>query len=192
MVAQRFDPAKLDRLNDVERLVDLDPDALWQAFGVPDSTTVVEIGAGTGMFAREFANRMRAGTLYAVDSEPTMLAWMREHLTPGAGATIAVTDADAAATPLPEGIADLVYSINLHHELEDPLAMLAEARRLLRTGGVVAIVDWKREPTPTGPPLEHRIGAEEIAQQLERSGFGEIRTHDVLRYHSVVTGVAAG
>lgn len=190
MSAHRFDPAKLDRLNDVGRLDDLVPDAMWGAFGVPDASTVVEIGAGTGMFAREFAERMSQGTLYAVDSEPVMIEWMREHLGTLSPADIVVTDADAGAIPLPDGIADLVYSVNLHHELDDPQQMIAEAMRLLRTGGTVAIVDWKAEETPKGPPLEHRVSADEIARQLVSAGFTDVATHDVLRYHSVVTGVS--
>lgn len=189
MVAHRFDPAKLDRLNDVGRLVDLNPDAMWDAFGTPYATSVVEIGAGTGMFAREFALRMSGGMLYAVDSEPVMLDWMRDHPSTDSPAEIVVTDADAGSIPLPDDIADLVYTVNLHHELDDPARMLSEARRLLRDGGTVAIVDWKREATPKGPPLEHRVAVDEIARQLTAAGFERITVHDVLAYHSVVTGV---
>lgn len=191
MVAHRFDPAKLDRLNDVGRLIDLVPDAMWRAFGTPNAETVVEIGAGTGMFAREFAERMSGGTVYAVDSEPVMLDWMRDHPSADAPASIVVTDADASRIPLPDGIADLVYTVNLHHELDDPAGMLAEAQRLLRDGGTVAVVDWKREATPKGPPMEHRVDATEIALQLAAAGFDDITGHDVLAYHNVVTGIAA-
>lgn len=190
MAAHRFDPAKLDRLNDVGRLDDLVPDSMWEAFGVPEAAAIVEIGAGTGMFAREFAERMPSGTLYAVDSEPAMLEWMREHLGALSPADIVVTDADAGSVPLADGIADLVYSVNLHHELDDPSRMLAEALRLLRPGGTVAIVDWKAEKTPKGPPLEHRVSAGQIASQLVSAGFEAVRIHDALRYHSVVTGVS--
>lgn len=188
MSAHRFDPAKLDKLNDVARLDDLVPDLMWTAYGTPDATTVVEIGAGTGIFAREFAEHMPDdSTLVAVDSEPLMVAWMTEHLPPGPGALITPVLADAATLPLPDGAADLVYSVNLWHELSDPALVLAEAHRVLAEGGVVGIVDWKAEPTPKGPPLAHRIPAEEIAAALERAGFSEARTHQVLRYHSVLT-----
>lgn len=188
MSAHRFDPAKLGKLNDIARLDDLVPDLMWDAFGVPDATTVVEIGAGTGMFAREFAERMPDdGTLVAVDSEPLMLAWMTEHLAPGPGARITPILADAAALPLGDASVDLVYSVNLWHELDDSVAALAEAMRVLAPGGIVAIVDWKAEQTPKGPPLAHRTPAEGIARALEAAGFVGARIHDVLRYHSVVT-----
>ena len=192
MTAHRFNPAKLDRLNDVGRLTDLVPDAMWAAFGTPDARSVIEIGAGTGMFAHEFADRMEGGTLYAVDSEPVMLDWMREHLGDEGPVEVMVVDADASAVPLPDAVADLVYTVNLHHELDDPTQMIAEARRLLRTGGTLAIVDWKREVTPKGPPMEHRVGVEEIQRQMESAGCDDATAHDVLPYHNVVTGVRRG
>ena len=188
-MAHRFDPSKLDRLNDVGRLDDLVPDVMWTAFGAPDARDVIEVGAGTGMFAREFATRMVAGgVLHAVDSEPVMLEWMTEHLPRDPGSRIDVVSADALSIPLADASADIVYSINLHHELDDPAGMLAEAQRLVRPGGVVAVVDWKREATPKGPPLEHRVGTAEIVRQMASAGFSDVVTHDVLPYHDVVTG----
>ncbi|MCX8006924.1 MAG: class I SAM-dependent methyltransferase [Coriobacteriia bacterium] len=189
VAAYRFDPKKLDKLNDLARLDDLVPDLMWDAFDAPDARTVVEVGAGTGMFAREFASRMDpSGVLYAVDAEPTMTAWMREHLSEGGGARIEVVDARAEALPFADETADLVYTVNLHHELDDPVRALAEALRILRPGAPIGVVDWKKEPTPKGPPVEHRAGAERIAEDLAQAGFAEVRAVPVLRYHDVVVG----
>lgn len=188
-MAHRFDPSKLDRLNDVGRLDDLVPDVMWAAFNAPDARDVIEVGAGTGMFAREFVARMVAGgVLHAVDSEPVMLEWMSEHLPRGPENHIDVVSADALSIPLADASADIVYSISLHHELDDPAGMLAEAKRLLRPDGVIAIVDWKRDATPKGPPLEIRVGTAELVRQMVSAGFADVTAHDVLPYYDVVTG----
>ncbi|MDI6843684.1 MAG: class I SAM-dependent methyltransferase [Anaerosomatales bacterium] len=187
MAAHRFDPKKLPSLNDVARLQDLDPGAMWDAFGAQDARTLVEVGAGTGMFAREFAAIVGPeGVVYAVDAEPAMTGWMREHLRETGGARIEVVDARAEDLPFEDGLADLVYMINLHHEIDDVDAALSEAMRVLRPGGTIGIVDWKREPTPKGPPVEHRAGAEKIAADLVRAGFVDVRAVPALRYHDVV------
>lgn len=188
MSGHRFDPAKLGKLNDVARLDDLVPDLMWSAFAAANARVVVEPGAGTGMFAREFASRMLpGGTLYAADISSDMIAWMTEHLQLADGTEIVPLEADATSLPLEDGTADLVYMINLHHELDDIPATLAEAFRVLASGGRIGIVDWKKEPTPKGPPIEFRIGADEIATQLADAGFVATAIHPVLRYHSVVT-----
>ncbi|MCL4078672.1 class I SAM-dependent methyltransferase [Coriobacteriia bacterium Es71-Z0120] len=190
MAAHRFDPKKLPSLNDVARLEDLVPDAIWDAFGVPDARVAIEVGAGTGMFAREFAARMAPeSVVYAVDAEPAMTAWMREHLIETGGARIEVVDARAEELPFGKSVADLLYMINLHHELDDVDAALSEAMRVLRPGGTIGVVDWKREPTPKGPPVEHRAGAETIARDLERAGFADVRAVPVLRYHDIVVAL---
>lgn len=190
MAPYRFDPKKLAKLNDVARLEDLVPDAMWEAFGAHDASVVVEVGAGTGLFAREFAARMpAAGILYAVDVEPAMTAWMREHLRETGGARIEVVDAPAEDLPFEDESADLVYMVNLHHELDDPAQALSEALRVLKPGARIGVVDWKKEPTPKGPPVEHRAGAERIAEDLARAGFVQVELKPVLRYHDVVTGM---
>ncbi|MHB1341659.1 MAG: class I SAM-dependent methyltransferase [Coriobacteriia bacterium] len=188
MTSHRFDPAKLGKLNDVARLDDLVPDLMWEAFGAPDARVVVEPGAGTGMFAREFASRMLpGGTLYAADISSDMIMWMGEHLDSGNATEIVTLEADAAALPLEDSSAELLYTVNLHHELDDVPATLAEAFRILAPGGRIAIVDWKKEPTPKGPPMEIRVSAEEIAAHLLAAGFEDPVVHPVLRYHSVLT-----
>jgi len=59
--------------------------------------------------------------------------------------------------------------INLYHELEDPLKMLEESRRLLKKGGKLMIIDWKKGETPEGPPLELRL------QKLHRVSYAQKR-----------------
>ncbi len=188
MAAWRFDPAKLDKLNDVARLDDLMPKTMWEVFSAPTADAIAEVGAGTGMFVREFAHLAAPGTtFYAIDAAPEMTSWMHEHLTVPEGINLAIVEADASALPLPDGSLGLLYTINLHHELDDVEAFLREARRVIRPGGRIAIVDWKKEPTPKGPPLSHRIDAPSIAASLAAAGFADATVHDVLRYHAVVT-----
>jgi ubiquinone/menaquinone biosynthesis C-methylase UbiE len=190
--AHRFDPAKLPKLNDPARFIDLIPERIWDTFGVDDPATVIELGAGTGIFAREFAERLGDGVIYAVDSEPLMLQWMAEHLPRDLDGIVIPVDADVSHVPMPDGVADLVYSINLHHEVGDGIPLLREAMRLLRPGGVLGVVDWRLEDSKPGPPLAHRVGGAAIAQQAENAGFADVRVSDVLPRHDIVVGRRLG
>lgn len=187
MCAYRFDPAKLEKLNDPGRLDDLIPERMWTAFGAPRECVAVDVGAGTGVFAREFARRMSGGTIWAVDAEPSMVAWMEANLAADVRAIVRPLLGDATSVPLPDASADLVYAIALYHELPDPTLLLREALRLLTPGGTVGIVDWKAEDTPHGPPVGHRIDAPVIAAHLRDAGFVDVEMHDVLPYHNVLT-----
>jgi len=184
---RKFDPAKLERLNDPERLEAQDPDTLWAAADAPDADVVVDVGAGTGLFAFEFARRMHGGTVYACDTEEVMLEWIRSHTPPDLPADIVTIRSEENRLPLPDGIADLVVMLNLHHELHAPRQLLTDAKRVSRPGARLLVVDWKPEETPRGPALAIRVTPEEICEDAVAVGWSACLIHEPLEWHSVVT-----
>lgn len=190
MAFQKFDPKKLERLNDPARFESIPPVRLWDALGDPaDTKVIVEIGAGTGLFASAFAGFIPHGKVYATDIEDTMLDWMRENRPEVDGGRITPVKSAESHVPLDDGIADIVYMINLHHELAEPDALYAEAFRLLRAGGMLLVADWAATETPKGPPLAIRASASDLVGFCERAGFSEVSIHDgALPWHSLVTG----
>lgn len=192
MESKKFDPRKLARLNDPGRLEYLDPDLIWETAGVKDARTVVDIGAGTGFFAALFHSRMNGGKIYACDVSDVMVAWMKDNLQAGLRDSVIPMMMEESSVPLPDGTADLVYMINLHHEFDDPEIMMKESHRLLRKDGRIAVIDWKKEETPEGPPLSIRVTAETIGKQMKAAGFLDIEEHPVLKFHSFVTATKKG
>lgn len=188
MEPKKFDPKKLAKLNDPKRLEYLKPDLIWDTIGPGRPQTVVDIGAGTGVFAALFSRKMDGGKMYACDVSDVMVEWMKDHLPRELQGRIVPMKMEESSVPLPDGTADLVYMINLHHELDDPGKITKEAYRILRKGGSLAVIDWKKEETPEGPPLSIRVTAETIGEQMRAAGFSEIKDHPVLMFHSFVTG----
>ena len=185
---QKFNLAKLEKLNDPGRFETLPPDVFWAALGEPTGV-IVEIGAGTGVFAAALAARSPEVTIYAADIEDTMLDWMRTNRPEVAEGRIVPVKASEANVPLPDGIASAVYMINLHHELADPDASYAEAFRLLGPGGRLLAVDWADRETPRGPAVAMRASADSLRAHVEGSGFIEVRADaDRLPWHTIVTG----
>lgn len=185
----KFDPAKLDKLNNPARLARMEPPCIWAAAGIANPCVIVEIGAGTGIFAAAFASFAPDATVYAVDTEPLMIGWMKVHRAPALGGRLIPLLATDAMVPLPDGKADIVFLIDLHHELDAPDATYAEVYRLLAPGRKVVVVDWLRDNEPGGPPQEIRASEAEIAATLERAGFKQVLTHDGPARHSLVTAV---
>lgn len=185
---QKFDVRKLERLNDPGRLESLRPEVMWSALGSPAPSTIVEIGAGTGMFAVEFARLAPSATVYATDIEQVMIDWMRQNRTEVASGRVIPVLGTEDGVPLTDGIADLVVMVNLHHELARPESIYAEAARLTRLGGQALVVDWAPFETPKGPPLEIRATPEDIADCLAAAGFSRARAHaGALPWHSLLT-----
>jgi ubiquinone/menaquinone biosynthesis C-methylase UbiE len=184
---QKFDVAKIERLEDTARFESLDPDVMWAALGSPSPGVIVDIGAGTGLFSRRFAAMAPAATVYAVDTVPEMLRWIEEHPEPAVSGRIRPVLSEESHIPLAADSADLAIMINLHHELVDPAASYREALRILRPGGLILVVDWSPGNTEGGPPQRIRATAEQIVALLESAGFGQAATHAGLPKHSIVT-----
>lgn len=184
----KFDPAKLEKLNDPGRFDTLPPARIWAAGGSSDARTIVEIGAGTGMFAAAFAELVPAALIYAVDAEPAMTEWMRSQRPEVAEGRIVPVLSDEAHVPLPDAVADVVVMINVHHELAEPDLIYAEAHRLLKPGGRVIVVDWAPKETPKGPPLAVRATAEVLRRHLEEAGFSQVAVDETaLPWHLLAT-----
>ena len=186
--SRKFDPAKLAKLNDPKRLKVLNPEVIWAKADLRDPKVLVDIGAGTGFFALPFSKKLKAGKVYACDISEEMIASMEHNLPMESRGVIIPLKMEESSVPLPDNIADLIYMINLHHELEDPIMVTKESLRLLREGGKLIIIDWKKEETPEGPPLAIRVTEETIERQVLACGFTNIKNHVVLPYHNFLVG----
>ncbi len=187
MAHLKFDPSKLEKLNDPGRLDTLKPDVMWEALAVARPRVLIEIGAGTGLFAAEFARRAPEARVYAVDTSEKMLSWMRDNRPEVAEGRIVVVASSEERVPLEDGWGDAVYMINLHHELAAPEGIYAEAYRVLRPQGRVLVADWAPLETPKGPPLHVRASAEVLGEHLKNAGFARVREHPGLPWHSLLT-----
>lgn len=150
---------------DVERILD--------DMGVnSEIVDAADFGCGYGTFTIPAAQRIR-GILYAIDIEPEMLRTL-DLKTRNKGLTnvkTTLTDLLHEGSSLENESVDYVMLFNLLHS-EDPLILLREAFRVLRTEGRVGIVHWVRDPsTPRGPPLEMRPTVEQCVEWCREAGF---------------------
>ncbi|GMA15788.1 class I SAM-dependent methyltransferase [Deinococcus metallilatus] len=104
----------------------------------PAPAVVLDVGGGTGIYARELLN---AGyTVHLLDAMPGHVA--RVQADPSLAALASVTLGDARTLPFAEASADAVLLMGPLYHLTRPgdrLAALAEARRVLRPGGRLVV-----------------------------------------------------
>ena len=181
MQSKKFNTKHIEKLNDPNRVKIQDPDLIWEKMALKSPLVLIEIGAGTGFFALPFSEKMKTGKVYACDISDDMLAWMKSNIPEKYAGAVIPTEMEESAVPLPDGCADLVYMINLHHELEDPKRLMAETHRLLKSGGKIMIIDWD-ERAPFGPPPSIRVSEATLYAQMEDAGYVDIRRYDDLPY----------
>ena len=86
-MADAFDPAHAGRLEDPARLEALPPAKVVALARLSGSETVVDYGAGTGVYTVSVAEAVTAGRVIAVEALPQLAEMLREKIAPRASAT---------------------------------------------------------------------------------------------------------
>ncbi len=114
-------------------------DALLSALG-PALGTLLDIGTGTGRMAELLS--ARASHVTAFDKSPEMLRIARARLQHLPAAQVDLVQGDFTALPLADASFDTVLFHQVLHYAQAPELVLAEAARVLRPGGRIAVVDF--------------------------------------------------
>lgn len=105
--------------------------------GVEAGQRALDVGCGPGALTAELVDRLGAEAVTAVDPSPSFVAAARERH-PG----VTVLQASAEALPLADGAFEVSLAQLVVHFMADPLAGLAEMRRVTGDRGTVAACVW--------------------------------------------------
>jgi len=114
--------------------------AMGRALGKDAIGRLVDIGTGTGRMLELFGGD--AGNAIGIDRSPEMLRLARAKLAEVGLEKAEIRQGDMYALELPNGSADTVILHQVLHYAQQPAAVIAEAARLLDTGGRLLIVDF--------------------------------------------------
>lgn len=130
------------------------------ALGVRPGQHVADLGSGTGFFALELARVVgRDGAVSAVDIMQEPLDAVRTRAeTMGLGNIhpIRANLEVRGGTTIPDNSQDLALLANTLFQSQQKEAIIAEAMRMLKPGGRLCIVEWKKGAGGFGPPDDLR------------------------------------
>jgi demethylmenaquinone methyltransferase / 2-methoxy-6-polyprenyl-1,4-benzoquinol methylase len=124
----------------VGAVLSLGQDPLWRRFLVSrlprDGGHVLDVATGTGLVAAQLLRRGFRVT--GLDQSPEMLVLARRRF----GNEVTLVQASAEALPFPDGAFDHLTVTYLLRYVDDPGATLAELARVVRSGGVLASLEF--------------------------------------------------
>ena len=164
-------------LNDPSRDAWQKPHEVVMALNLKSTDTVADIGAGTGYFARRFANH--AAKVYAVDIDPKLLDIAKE----GAPANLEAVLATPDDPKLPPSSIDLIFMCDVLHHIENRPAYYQKLKAALKPGGRIVNIDfYKEKEVPVGPPKSMKIAEQQVLDEFKAAGFRLAKKHDFLPY----------
>lgn len=135
----------------------------------PVPATVLDIGGGTGTYARDLLARGYAAHL--LDLIPGHID--RARADPALAALASATVGDARALPYPDACADAALLLGpLYHLTDhaDRMTALREAHRTLRPGGLLAVVGIPRAAALLGD-LRHGLDDEAYSRPIRERAY---------------------
>ena len=165
---------------------------LFQVLALKPWYTVLDMGCGTGSYALAMAQIIGdEGRVHAVDLWAEAIEKLQERIDHLGVKNIRPLVADVSkAVPLPGESMDLILMATVLHDLKEAGVQdgaLAEARRLLRRHGTLAVVEFKKMPGPPGPPISIRLSPEALNTMVSPFGFKKTDLHEIGPYNYLMT-----
>ena len=154
------------------------------ALGIAPGMTVADVGAGTGAFTAELAEKVGAGgTVIAQDVAPEFIHGLETRLRQEKLGNVRTLLGAARDARLPAGTVDLVFTCDTYHHFEYPQDMLASLRRALKPGGRLVVIDYEKIPGRSSSWVMGHVRADRatVVAEIEAAGFRLLRSHELLR-----------
>ncbi len=157
----------------------LKPEEILKEVPLKPDTVAAEFGCGAGGFVIPLAKRIEEGFVYAIDVQEEPLNVLKSKFVAEKLSNIKIVKADLEKnSTLRDESVDLVIISNTLSQAEDKKAMISEAKRVLKPGGTLVVVDWV-ESAPQGP--DQKVSQEEVKEMAE--GFKSLNSIYAGQYH---------
>jgi ubiquinone/menaquinone biosynthesis C-methylase UbiE len=164
----------VDRFEVESREVFAERHAVLKASGVEKGDRVADIGAGTGLYTRLFAEAVgEKGWVHAVDISTAFLQHINQTVDAAGLRNVTAVLGQFESISLPPDSVDVAFICDTYHHLEAVEPMLASIHRALASGGELIVIEFERIPGKSRQwILDHtRAGKDVFRAEIEAAGF---------------------
>jgi ubiquinone/menaquinone biosynthesis C-methylase UbiE len=177
-----FPPEQLGSLEGPDRDAWQRPDQIMDKLLIAEGSVVADLGAGGGWFTIRLANRVGPnGIVFAQDVQSPMIEAITRRITRAQLRNVKTVLGTQSDPRLPQPI-DAALIVDTYHELEQPVLMLRGVAQVLKSGGRIGIIEFKKDGWGPGPPMDERMDPEPIIRDAEAAGLRLLSRETFLRY----------
>lgn len=170
----------------------VDIDRLFQHLSLTTSTVFLDLGCGKGNYALAAARAVGPlGIVYGIDSWQEGLDELEKRAASEDLHNIITIRANLNEhIPLESAMADVCFMATVLHDLlreSSGEIAITEIARVLRPGGRLCIVEFKKVEDSPGPPLSVRLSPEETEKIVTSFGFVRDLITEISPFHYLLT-----
>ena len=185
--ARLFPPENLGELEGPDRDAWQRPDQIMDALSISEASVVADLGAGGGWFTVRLARRVGPnGHVFAEDIQREMVEAIDRRVQREQLRNVTTKLGTPVDPKLDPKSVDAVLIVDAYHEIEQPVTLLRNVAKALKSDGLIGIVNFKKDGGGPGPAMEVRIDPEKVIADAQSAGL-ELRKRDSLRYQYLLT-----
>lgn len=117
---------------------------------IKEGQIVVDYGCGPARYIKNASETVGTnGRVFAVDIHPMAISNVNRKIEKHALSNVEAIQADGYSCTLPNGIADVVYALDMFHMIEHPTELIRELARIVMYHGIIVIEDGHQPRTKT-------------------------------------------
>lgn len=147
------------------------PQQITESLGNLEGKTIADIGAGTGYFSFRLAEA--GAKVLALDVDDRFLKYIKNKKIELGDSLIQTRKVPYDDPQLDSNSVDMVIIVDTYHHIENREKYFAKVLYGLKEGGQLIVIDFKKEETPHGPPLEMRVSGLDVLKELQQAGYSK-------------------
>jgi len=163
----------------------LQPEEILKQLNIRKGIQVADFGCGGGYFSIPLAKLVGEGIVYAFDVLEQALESVRSRAKLQGLFNIEVKRCNLeilGSTGLTDNSLDLVLLANILFQSLKKIDIIKEAKRTLKKGGEMMIIDWQ-ENQPMGPPKDLIVSMDAVKKMVQDEAFSFEKEIPVDKYH---------
>jgi ubiquinone/menaquinone biosynthesis C-methylase UbiE len=153
------------------------------ALRIADGSVVADLGAGSGWFTIRLARRVGPnGKVYAEDVQREMIDAIDRRRKREGLRNVQPVLGKQSDPQLPAGKLDAALIVDSYYEMEEPVVLLRNLAKSLKSNGRIGIVNYTKAGFGPGPPMNERVEPSIVIADAEVAGLRVVARPDFLPF----------
>ncbi len=144
---------------------------LLENMAIKHGDKIADIGAGSGYHVFKMATRADQGLIYAVDIQDEMLEALHEKKEQTKQENIKPVKGSEKSVNLPVNSIDKVLMVDVYHEFEYPIEIIASIKKSLRSEGKIFLIEYRGEDDSVPIKKLHKMTEAQAVKEMKAAGF---------------------